>query len=67
MVFVLNVNFSREDEDFKLLRTSCSPFLRVIANLMAGILISYGFNPNPLRRGYNRSIYTKILDINVYS
>jgi len=40
---------------------------RVIAYLMAGILISYGFNPNPLRRGYNRTIYTKIPDINVYS
>jgi len=30
---------------------------------MAGVLISYGFNPNPLRRGYNRTTYTIIPDI----
>jgi len=30
-----------------------SGYLKVIAYLMAGILISYGYNPNPLRRGNN--------------
>jgi len=44
-----------------------NPLRRVIAYLMAGILISYGYNPNPLRRGYNRIIYIKIIDTNVDS